>query len=1126
MARTPNTTVTTTVLLNGKQAESGIKTIQEKLDALTKAKEEFNKQGLFADNSEEVSTLEKERADLEKILKQLKSSSKDVSDVITNIGGATQAQLEGARNVLVKINKSIVAETPEWNKNSEIIKQLNERIDELKGKSKGAEDGIERFTDKLKKFSLVAAGLYIAKKVAEWLGDLASKAKDFVVEGIKMAATAEGVSKAFGKLDADSKGLLSNLRGETKGLIDDFQLMQSAVKAKNFNIPLNELGTLLKFAQQRAQETGQSVDYLVDSIINGVGRKSPLILDNLGISASRLQEQVKKTGDFASAVIEIVNEGLKKQGDLALTSADKATQAAVKWDNAQLKIGQRFKWLGDLWNKISGNVADAVGKFAGETRDANEIFDDQWEKVTSLEVETRKLAERYDELKKQTSLSKDEQTELNKIMLKLSNLSIPGVISRSEEYGEILSVNTGLIYDYIDAEKAKLQVLNASAIAQRTEELIKYREELKKLELEEKTGVTWVQETLTPFGPGTAFPKRIEEDEMDVKKKRIAELVGYVDKNGKKIYGLIQGTEAILDDLQGKTMDEFTNLYKEKEAQTEAFNKMNKEQLDTWINDEQNALNKYLALAKRIYEKNFGTDDVDPNKDKHEAERLQASLDAIDAYVDAERTALMKARVNREAYRGEMIDSETKYNDMLEKIQFEALQKTLDITGLSKEDKIEAERKVWEFKLGLFKKEESETEKFQKELDDLFEKFDLKGVDRKDRELLRLKQEYDDGTALIMKAIEKRKDKQKEYYEFLKILYERYIKEVERINKEANANEDLDYLGKSEGQERYDTGEKFLNGLINYDQYLNELTVMEMQYAETRLNIAGMNEEQLTRLRIDYQNLRLKHMQKAVDKQKKIEDEFEDMMKSSLAGIGEAFVAMFSASEDAGEAFGEAMVDLVFDILMRLVDIWVMQMQAKAAAATFEAAGTEIGEKGVAGIATAAVAAAAIQAALQVAKAAIKSAIGKGGSVEKGQRVVKTEGFAAGGYVADGSGGYTGRGGVYQPAGYVHKGEYVTPQWQMRDPISFRYVQALDAIRQSKTFTNPLPRYGGYAEGGPTDAPIAPAPTDPRLIAVLEGVETLLIRMKDGVPAYLNYSLLENMRDRVEKSRNRGTRKK
>src|SRR5690606_1833528 len=88
-----------------------------------------------------------------------------------------------------------------------------------------------------------------------------------------------------------------------------------AVQFSNFGLPVEKLADGLAFARIRAAETGQSVDYLVNSITVGIGRQSPLILDNLGINARRVREEFAKTGNFAEAAFKIIaEEGAKATG--------------------------------------------------------------------------------------------------------------------------------------------------------------------------------------------------------------------------------------------------------------------------------------------------------------------------------------------------------------------------------------------------------------------------------------------------------------------------------------------------------------------------------------------------------------------------------------------------------------------------------------------------------------------------------------------------------------------------------------------------------------------------------------------------------------------------------------------
>lgn len=179
------------------------------------------------------------------------------------------------------------------------------------------------------------------------IGDMIRQSRELAVQG-------EGIRIAFERLN--QPGILSNLREATHGTVTDLELMKAAVKFNDFKLPLEELGTMLAFAQQKAKDTGQSVDYMVESIVNGLGRKSKLILDNLGLSAAEIDEKMKETGDMTKAVGLIIREQMSKAGEYIETSADKATKADVKLKNAMESLGNTFKPLADsasdMWSSI------------------------------------------------------------------------------------------------------------------------------------------------------------------------------------------------------------------------------------------------------------------------------------------------------------------------------------------------------------------------------------------------------------------------------------------------------------------------------------------------------------------------------------------------------------------------------------------------------------------------------------------------------------------------------------------------------------------------------------------------------------------------------------------------------
>lgn len=180
----------------------------------------------------------------------------------------------------------------------------------------------------------------------------------FTLEVAKLAGEAEGVRAAFERLPESTK-LMNDLKRATGGTVSELDLMKRAVQASNFDISLEALPRLLEFATLRAQQTGQSVNYLVDSIITGIGRKSPLILDNLGISAVALKEKLGDVsiatagvGQVADAVGKIAAESLNEMAGFSDNASTKIQRLEASWENVKVAIGDAANSAGLLGGSI------------------------------------------------------------------------------------------------------------------------------------------------------------------------------------------------------------------------------------------------------------------------------------------------------------------------------------------------------------------------------------------------------------------------------------------------------------------------------------------------------------------------------------------------------------------------------------------------------------------------------------------------------------------------------------------------------------------------------------------------------------------------------------------------------
>jgi hypothetical protein len=220
--------------------------------------------------------------------------------------------------------------------------ESNQYEQKLRGARKQFEDFTASIGINMKKMTAYGMAVGVAASAINKLtGDLS----ECIAQCTELAKAGEGVRIAFDRLN--NPGMLDNLREATHGTVTDIELMKAAVKFNDFKLPLDELGTMLAFAQQKAKDTGQSVDYMVDSIVTGLGRKSLMILDNLGLSANEIKEKMKETGDMTKAVGEIIREQMSKSGDYIETAADRATQADVKLKNAMEDLGRTFQPLTD-----------------------------------------------------------------------------------------------------------------------------------------------------------------------------------------------------------------------------------------------------------------------------------------------------------------------------------------------------------------------------------------------------------------------------------------------------------------------------------------------------------------------------------------------------------------------------------------------------------------------------------------------------------------------------------------------------------------------------------------------------------------------------------------------------------
>lgn len=330
--------LTLTVNAKAEKAQQNIHAFSKEIDRLGERNKSLQRQmdSLELAGKKNTESWRQRRAEYGKNATQIRNLKHQIADETKalDLNALTMSQLrQQARSLQRQLDNTSKSINPdEWNNLSKRLTDVKARMNDLDIKSRGLKENL------LDKKTLSFFRGEILFRFAELIGKGAAKIKEFAQEGIIMAQSADGIIHAFRKLDQPN--LLDNLRKATKGTVADVELMKAAIKAKDFRIPLEDLGKYLTFAQLKAQQTGQSLDYMVDSIVTGLGRQSPQILDNLGLSAAEIKEETEKTGNFMKAVATIVENNLAQAGETYISAADRAAQKTTKLQNQQLELGK------------------------------------------------------------------------------------------------------------------------------------------------------------------------------------------------------------------------------------------------------------------------------------------------------------------------------------------------------------------------------------------------------------------------------------------------------------------------------------------------------------------------------------------------------------------------------------------------------------------------------------------------------------------------------------------------------------------------------------------------------------------------------------------------------------------
>lgn len=399
------------------------------------------------------------------------------------------------------------------------------------------------------------------------------------------------------------------------------------------------------------------------------------------------------------------------------------------------------------------------------------------------------------------------------------------------------------------------------------------------------------------------------------------------------------------------------------------------------------------AAAAKAAEKKRKEQETAANKAAEKArKKMQKALDNI----DAEYTA--KENKAKDDYMKGNIKTQEEYNQKQEDLEEEKLEAQLKVAGLEPKKRAEINAKIKDAKMKLYN-----------ELQDLMKNTTDEDPNHKyQNQIQELKNKYDEELVIIEDAYRKKLIDEKQYQKDKQKLDLKYANEAKKAAQD-------EY--KEEEKKRKTAEEK------------------ELLDAQTQGYRKGLSEKKINK---EQRKIQEKYYQQIIEDKRSSDEEIVEAtknrnellrqdaneLKESVLQVIDAFSeGMDAAFEDLFAKEKGSFKQFLKDILQQELNAIEKEIQAKYAAIL----ASDIATKSWAGVATTAAKMAVITAAFSAAKVAVNS-------------------FSEGGYTGDGD--------KYEPAGEVHKGEYVLPQEAVQNPAFAPLMHITDIARKSGRVAN------------------------------------------------------------------------
>lgn len=729
-----------------------VKTNRELVNVNKERRQELIK--LEAQGKKETEEYRNLEAEIKKTSQAISTNNKLVGELEKklDITGLTMSQLKAkARDLQRQLDQTVQSTHPEeYNALQNELDRVRGRMDELRAAGRHVQNEMS-YTEKAISKVTIAMKLFVAVKLWEYLKNIGTQAyntrKEFATyEAVLKNAT--GSTKAA----AAAMKMIQTLAADTPASVAEWT--QAYIKLINRGITpaKQELIQMGDIASSQGKDIDQFIEALLDAMTGENER-----LKEFGITAKKNGETTAFTFRGVTTEVQNTDQAIKNyilslgnlqgiQGAMATQMQELAgleSNLGDQMDAIYNKIGKRLE---PLIKSFMGFLGNSMGKLSSWLDSSTESFDKQYDKVFDLEEKVPQLTQRYNELKAKTGLSKDEQNELNRLMKELSRI-MPGAISGWDEYGNILSINTDKIDEYVASQKRLLAAMNEEEINATKKKMNEAQEDIAKYQKLIKEGGKWKTDRST----GDMFfvewtPKQVEEFE----------------KNIKEASDIYANQQAYLDELTGKSIEKRMEERKKEAQVTRELNAMNKETLAAWIADERNVASEYMKIAKQIYESKF------PEKtgagDEEREKAVKAALEQQKLLYQQQQNELKQRYLSGN---DEQLQTQTQFNKAMEELLLQDLNARLQIFGLEKEQRQQLEQQILDIRIKAMEDFYAKKAELEAQQTSLKRQSDEEALAENDKwmaqQMNKLQQEHQQRTEIIQQSLQSQVESYKNY---------------------------------------------------------------------------------------------------------------------------------------------------------------------------------------------------------------------------------------------------------------------------------------------------------------------------------------------------------------------------